>query len=142
MRTRDTHARTRGTARGPFPGSEIKEFASQHFPLISQILGMVPRQMLLIFKTNDLLRGIESSLDFFGLHQNKQKILEVAEKSTGCHQKNVTQSTYPKLEEALLVWLKSTVASNVPVSGILLKQKAEMMALQRTLKDLGSVMAG
>uniref|UniRef100_L7LWN6 ABC1 atypical kinase-like domain-containing protein n=1 Tax=Rhipicephalus pulchellus TaxID=72859 RepID=L7LWN6_RHIPC len=43
-------------------GSEIKEFASQHFPLISQILGMVPRQMLLIFKTNDLLRGIEASL--------------------------------------------------------------------------------
>ncbi|XP_075554451.1 aarF domain containing kinase 1 isoform X2 [Dermacentor variabilis] len=43
-------------------GSEIKEFASQHFPLISQILGMVPRQMLLIFKTNDLLRGIETSL--------------------------------------------------------------------------------
>ncbi|KAH6925363.1 hypothetical protein HPB50_004010 [Hyalomma asiaticum] len=43
-------------------GSEIKEFASQHFPLISQILGMVPRQMLLIFKTNDLLRGIETNL--------------------------------------------------------------------------------
>ncbi|XP_049276326.1 aarF domain-containing protein kinase 1 isoform X2 [Rhipicephalus sanguineus] len=47
---------------GLYTGSEIKEFASQHFPLISQILGMVPRQMLLIFKTNDLLRGIETSL--------------------------------------------------------------------------------
>lgn len=48
-------------------GTEIKEFASQHFSLISQILGMVPRQMLLIFKTNDLLRGIETSLGTRGV---------------------------------------------------------------------------
>ncbi|KAH6944062.1 hypothetical protein HPB50_001510 [Hyalomma asiaticum] len=53
--------------------------------------------------------------------KNKQKILEAAEKTTGCRQKNVSQGTYPKLEEALLVWLKSTVASKVPVSGGLLK---------------------
>lgn len=66
--------------------------------------------------------------------KNKQKILEAAEKSTGSRQKNVSQGTYPKLEEALLVWLKSTVASKVPVSGGLLKQKAEMMALQMNIE--------
>ncbi|KAH6943713.1 hypothetical protein HPB50_025638 [Hyalomma asiaticum] len=66
--------------------------------------------------------------------KNKQKILEAAEKSTGCRQKNVSQGTYPKLEEALLVWLKSTVASKVPVSGGLLKQKAETMALQMNIE--------
>lgn len=43
-------------------GDEIKEFASENFPLISQILNMVPREMLLIFKTNDLLRGVETML--------------------------------------------------------------------------------
>lgn len=66
--------------------------------------------------------------------KNKQKILEAAEKSTGSRQKNVSQGTYPKLEEALLVWLKSTVASKVPVSGGLLKQKAETMALQMNIE--------
>ncbi|EEC02339.1 conserved hypothetical protein, partial [Ixodes scapularis] len=43
-------------------GHDIREFASQHLSLITQILNMVPRQMLFIFKTNDLLRGIETSL--------------------------------------------------------------------------------
>ncbi|KAH6935166.1 hypothetical protein HPB50_004302 [Hyalomma asiaticum] len=66
--------------------------------------------------------------------KNEQKILEVAEKSTGCRQKNVSQVTYPKLEEALLVWLKSTVASKVPISRGLLKQKAETMALQMNVE--------
>ena len=32
-------------------------------PEISDVLNRVPRQMLLLFKTNDLLRGIETSLD-------------------------------------------------------------------------------
>ncbi|KAH6932197.1 hypothetical protein HPB50_003651 [Hyalomma asiaticum] len=66
--------------------------------------------------------------------KNKQKILEAAEKSTGCLQKNVSQGTYPQLEEALLVWLKSTVASKLPVSGGLLKQKAKTMALQMNIE--------
>ncbi|XP_064484015.1 aarF domain-containing protein kinase 1-like isoform X2 [Ornithodoros turicata] len=43
-------------------GQEIRDFASEHFTTISQILNMVPREMLLIFKTNDLLRGIETML--------------------------------------------------------------------------------
>lgn len=48
-------------------GAEIKAFASQNFSVITRILSMVPRQMLLIFKTNDLLRGIESSLGTRGM---------------------------------------------------------------------------
>lgn len=42
---------------------EIKADAAKYFPEISAVLSRVPRQMLLIFKTNDLLRGIEFSLD-------------------------------------------------------------------------------
>ncbi|KAH7940249.1 hypothetical protein HPB52_022569 [Rhipicephalus sanguineus] len=71
--------------------------------------------------------------------KNKQKILEAAEKSTGSRQKNLSQGTYTMLEEALLVWLKSTVASKVPVSGGLLKQKAEMMALQMNIEGFKSM---
>ncbi|MPC15585.1 putative aarF domain-containing protein kinase 1 [Portunus trituberculatus] len=42
---------------------EIKADAAKYLPEISAVLSRVPRQMLLIFKTNDLLRGIEFSLD-------------------------------------------------------------------------------
>ncbi|XP_041354027.1 aarF domain-containing protein kinase 1-like isoform X1 [Gigantopelta aegis] len=43
-------------------GQEIKENAANYFIEITDILNRVPRQMLLILKTNDVLRGIESSL--------------------------------------------------------------------------------
>ena len=41
---------------------EIRTQASRYVPQISDILNKVPREMLLIFKTNDLLRGIETNL--------------------------------------------------------------------------------
>ncbi|CAL1548366.1 unnamed protein product [Lymnaea stagnalis] len=41
---------------------EIKESVGEYLMDISCILGRVPRQMLLLLKTNDVLRGIESSL--------------------------------------------------------------------------------
>ncbi|EPQ03907.1 Putative aarF domain-containing protein kinase 1 [Myotis brandtii] len=42
--------------------TEIRNNAATYLPQISQLLNRVPRQMLLIFKTNDLLRGIEATL--------------------------------------------------------------------------------
>ncbi|KAK3886655.1 hypothetical protein Pcinc_009209 [Petrolisthes cinctipes] len=42
---------------------EIKSDVAKYLPEISSVLNRVPRQMLLIFKTNDLLRGIEFSLN-------------------------------------------------------------------------------
>ncbi|CAI9567269.1 unnamed protein product [Staurois parvus] len=41
---------------------EIRRNATAFLPLISQLLASVPRQMLLLLKTNDLLRGIETAL--------------------------------------------------------------------------------
>ncbi|XP_042221878.1 aarF domain-containing protein kinase 1-like isoform X1 [Homarus americanus] len=41
----------------------IKADAAKYLPEISAVLNRVPRQMLLILKTNDLLRGIEFSLN-------------------------------------------------------------------------------
>lgn len=45
---------------------EIRDHAAMYFPQITTVLSRVPREMLLIFKTNDLLRGIESSLGVKG----------------------------------------------------------------------------
>ncbi|XP_063804280.1 aarF domain-containing protein kinase 1 isoform X2 [Pseudophryne corroboree] len=55
----------RGIDRGPVSGEEAEEIrnnAATYLPQISQLLASVPRQMLLLLKTNDLLRGIETSL--------------------------------------------------------------------------------
>uniref|UniRef100_A0A7N8XC51 AarF domain-containing protein kinase 1 n=1 Tax=Mastacembelus armatus TaxID=205130 RepID=A0A7N8XC51_9TELE len=41
---------------------EIRNNASLYIPQISDLLNRVPRQMLLLLKTNDLLRGIETTL--------------------------------------------------------------------------------
>ena len=45
-----------------FQENEIQTSAGNYLPEIAAILNSVPREMLLIFKTNDLLRGIETSL--------------------------------------------------------------------------------
>ncbi|KAM4664551.1 aarF domain-containing protein kinase 1 [Discoglossus pictus] len=55
----------RGIDRGPVSKEEtleIRDNAAMYLPQISQLLASVPREMLLLLKTNDLLRGIETSL--------------------------------------------------------------------------------
>lgn len=42
--------------------AEIRTNAALYLPQISSLLNRVPRQMLLLLKTNDLLRGIETTL--------------------------------------------------------------------------------
>ncbi|XP_053701364.1 aarF domain-containing protein kinase 1 isoform X3 [Synchiropus splendidus] len=42
---------------------EIRTNAALYLPQISDLLNRVPRQMLLLLKTNDLLRGIETTLE-------------------------------------------------------------------------------
>lgn len=61
--------------------------------------------------------------------KNKDKILGATETSSRSEQKRVRQDVHPQLEEALSIWLNATVAQRVPVSGHLLKQKAETLAL-------------
>ncbi|PIK61444.1 putative uncharacterized aarF domain-containing protein kinase 1 [Apostichopus japonicus] len=41
---------------------EIQDYVSSYIPEISQLLNKIPRQMLLLLKTNDLLRSIEFTL--------------------------------------------------------------------------------
>ncbi|XP_063500311.1 aarF domain-containing protein kinase 1 isoform X6 [Symphalangus syndactylus] len=47
---------------GLYQDLEIRNNAANYLPQISRLLNHVPRQMLLILKTNDLLRGIEAAL--------------------------------------------------------------------------------
>ncbi|XP_055989698.1 aarF domain-containing protein kinase 1 [Sorex fumeus] len=65
LTARSWHSVKRGIGQAPVTASEdleIRSHAANYLPQISQLLNHVPRQMLLIFKTNDLLRGIEASL--------------------------------------------------------------------------------
>ncbi|KAM3918753.1 aarF domain-containing protein kinase 1 [Leptodactylus fuscus] len=55
----------RGIDQGPVSTEEAQEIrsnAAAYLPQISQLLASIPRQMLLLLKTNDLLRGIETAL--------------------------------------------------------------------------------
>ncbi|XP_037096545.1 aarF domain-containing protein kinase 1 isoform X3 [Syngnathus acus] len=47
---------------GLYQDVEIRTNAALYLPQINDLLNRVPRQMLLLLKTNDLLRGIESTL--------------------------------------------------------------------------------
>lgn len=48
----------------------LQEQAVQQIPQISQVLNFIPRQLILVLKTNDLLRGIECTL----LEKNTQGV--------------------------------------------------------------------
>lgn len=65
LTARSWNSVNRGISQAPVTASEnieIRNNAATYLPQISQLLNRVPRQMLLIFKTNDLLRGIEATL--------------------------------------------------------------------------------
>nr|XP_037280132.1 tigger transposable element-derived protein 4-like [Rhipicephalus microplus] len=54
---------------------------------------------------------------------------------TGQERRNASQGVYPKLEEALVVWLSAMIANKITVSGDILKQKPEVFVLQIGMKD-------
>lgn len=45
---------------------ELRMYASSLIPQISEVLARMPREMLLILKTNDLMKNIEHKLGVFG----------------------------------------------------------------------------
>ena len=49
---------------------QLRKYAVEYFPQIASILARVNREMLLVLKTNDLLRGIEQSLGTRGERQS------------------------------------------------------------------------
>ncbi|XP_064479058.1 tigger transposable element-derived protein 4-like [Ornithodoros turicata] len=63
------------------------------------------------------------------------KIEAAAGKVSTSQMKNFSQGSHPALEKALHMWLSATIAKRVPVSGDLLKQKAETLALRMDIHD-------
>ena len=53
---------------------EVKENVAKYIKYIADVLAKIDRQMILIFKTNDLLRNIEFSL---GTHNNKTSFVQM-----------------------------------------------------------------
>ncbi|EDV29109.1 uncharacterized protein TRIADDRAFT_19989 [Trichoplax adhaerens] len=67
-----------GISNKPIDKAEMDEIAgtaSQLLPGITELLQRIPRQMLLILKTNDLLKGIESTLKS---KNNKQSLITMS----------------------------------------------------------------
>ncbi|KAB0342676.1 hypothetical protein FD754_019602 [Muntiacus muntjak] len=88
--------------------SEIRNHAANYLPQISQLLNRVPRQMLLIFKTNDLLRGIEAAL---GTRASASSFLNMSRcciRALAAHKKQKTHSLFRRarisLREAFSLW--------------------------------------
>lgn len=88
--------------------SEIRDNAAAYLPQISQLLSHVPRQMLLIFKTNDLLRGIEAAL---GTRASASSFLNMSRcciRALAAHQKQNTRSFFRRTQisfsEAFSLW--------------------------------------
>ncbi|XP_072819612.1 aarF domain-containing protein kinase 1 isoform X2 [Vicugna pacos] len=88
--------------------SEIRNNAANYLPQISQLLSHVPRQMLLIFKTNDLLRGIEAAL---GTRASASSFLNMSRcciRALAAHQRKITRSFFRRtqisLSQAFHLW--------------------------------------
>ncbi|XP_064427493.1 aarF domain-containing protein kinase 1 isoform X3 [Mirounga angustirostris] len=88
--------------------AEIRNNAASYLPQISQLLNHVPRQMLLIFKTNDLLRGIEVAL---GTRARASSFLSMSRcciRALAAHKKKNTCSFFRRTQisfrEAFSLW--------------------------------------
>ncbi|XP_047594196.1 aarF domain-containing protein kinase 1 isoform X2 [Lutra lutra] len=93
---------------GLYQDAEIRNNAANYVPQISQLLNHVPRQMLLLFKTNDLLRGIEAAL---GTRASASSFLNMARcciRALAVHKKKNSRSLFRRTQisfrEAFNLW--------------------------------------
>ncbi|XP_076979324.1 aarF domain-containing protein kinase 1 isoform X3 [Tamandua tetradactyla] len=111
LTARSWNSVNRGIDRVPVTATEnleIRENAANYLPQISQLLSHVPRQMLLIFKTNDLLRGIEAAL---GTRASASSFLNMSRcciRALAAHKKKNTCSFFRRtrisFSEAFNLW--------------------------------------
>ncbi|XP_074005256.1 aarF domain-containing protein kinase 1 isoform X4 [Numenius arquata] len=101
----------RGIDRSPVSASEdveIRSNAAAYLPQITQLLNNVPRQMLLLLKTNDLLRGIESALHTRASASSFLNMSRCCIRAVSTYQRNKSHSLYRRAQisftEALSLW--------------------------------------
>ncbi|XP_066468210.1 aarF domain-containing protein kinase 1 isoform X2 [Tiliqua scincoides] len=87
---------------------EIRTNAASYLPQITMLLNNVPRQMLLLLKTNDLLRGIESALQTRASASSFLNMSRCCVRAVAMYQRSRTDSLYKKaqisISEALSLW--------------------------------------
>ncbi|XP_044292910.1 aarF domain-containing protein kinase 1 isoform X2 [Varanus komodoensis] len=87
---------------------EIRTNAATYLPQITKLLNNVPRQMLLLLKTNDLLRGVESTLQTRASASSFLSMSRCCIRAVATYQRNKSHSLYRKaqitLSEALSLW--------------------------------------
>ncbi|XP_053234176.1 aarF domain-containing protein kinase 1 isoform X2 [Podarcis raffonei] len=87
---------------------EIRTNAAMYLPQITKLLNSVPRQILLLLKTNDLLRGIESALQTRASASSFLNMSRCCIRAVSTHQRSKSDSLYRKaqisISEALSLW--------------------------------------
>ncbi|XP_059210038.1 aarF domain-containing protein kinase 1 [Centropristis striata] len=90
---------------------EIRDGAALYLPQISTLLNRVPRQMLLLLKTNDLLRGIETTLQTRAASSSFINMSRCCIRAIARHKKSKAQSRRRYLQitlvESLNLWTLS-----------------------------------
>ncbi|XP_074005259.1 aarF domain-containing protein kinase 1 isoform X7 [Numenius arquata] len=93
---------------GLYQDVEIRSNAAAYLPQITQLLNNVPRQMLLLLKTNDLLRGIESALHTRASASSFLNMSRCCIRAVSTYQRNKSHSLYRRAQisftEALSLW--------------------------------------
>ncbi|XP_066468211.1 aarF domain-containing protein kinase 1 isoform X3 [Tiliqua scincoides] len=93
---------------GLYQNVEIRTNAASYLPQITMLLNNVPRQMLLLLKTNDLLRGIESALQTRASASSFLNMSRCCVRAVAMYQRSRTDSLYKKaqisISEALSLW--------------------------------------
>ncbi|XP_070972327.1 aarF domain-containing protein kinase 1 isoform X2 [Oncorhynchus clarkii lewisi] len=87
---------------------EIRSNAALYLPQISDLLNRVPRQMLLLLKTNDLLRGIETTLQTRAASSSFINMSRCCTRALARHKRSKAQSRARRLQitmsESLTLW--------------------------------------
>ncbi|XP_029349168.1 aarF domain-containing protein kinase 1 isoform X1 [Echeneis naucrates] len=87
---------------------EIRTNAALYLPQISELLNRVPRQMLLLLKTNDLLRGIETTLQTRASSSSFINMSRCCIQAMARHKRSKVQSRRRRLQinlaESLCLW--------------------------------------
>ncbi|GLD56386.1 uncharacterized aarF domain-containing protein kinase 1 isoform X1 [Lates japonicus] len=87
---------------------EIRTNAALYLPQISDLLNRVPRQMLLLLKTNDLLRGIETTLQTRASSSSFINMSRCCIQAVARHKRSKAKSRKKRLQiklaESLSLW--------------------------------------
>ncbi|KAM9355874.1 aarF domain-containing protein kinase 1 [Pholidichthys leucotaenia] len=87
---------------------EIRTNAALYLPQISDLLNRVPRQMLLLLKTNDLLRGIETTLQTRASSSSFINMSRCCVRAIARHRRSKAQSRRRRLQitlsESVSLW--------------------------------------